>query len=48
MLRIKKLRKYAVKGKAGHSQDIKLKGSVAGNGYKVLGKKCEDLRPDLL
>ena len=48
MLRIKKLRKYAKKGNANHDASIKLKGSVAGKAHKVLGKKCEDLRPDLL
>lgn len=47
LLRIKKLRKYA-KGKTGHETTIKLKGAVAGKGHKVIGKKCEELRPDLL
>ena len=48
MLRVKKLRKYAKKGNAGYDASIKLKGAVAGKAHKVLGKKCEELRPDLL
>ena len=48
MVRIKKLRKYAKIGNTGHDASIQLKGSVAGKGHKVVGKKCEDLRPDLV
>jgi hypothetical protein len=48
LMRIKKLRKFAVKGKTGHEANIPLKGQASGKVHRVVTKKVSELRPDLL
>jgi large subunit ribosomal protein L28e len=47
VVHMKKIRKFGVKGKAGHEAAITLKGAVAGKGHKVIMKKVAEYRPDL-